>query len=139
MRQCLALARQAYDEEEVPIGAVVISGQGRLLGKGYNQVERLNDVTAHAEMLAITAAAHTLGGKYLEGCTLYVTLEPCAMCAGALRWAQLARVVYGAPEPKHGFTQWGTGLLHPRTQVVGGVLQAECAALMQAFFRARRT
>jgi tRNA(adenine34) deaminase len=136
MREALKQARLAFDDEEVPIGAVVVHGT-RVIGRGHNQVERLHDPTAHAEMIAITAACQHMGSKYLEGCTLFVTIEPCPMCAGALKWAQLDRVVYGANEPKHGFSLHGN-LLHPRTELVGGVLATDCADIMKEFFRARR-
>jgi tRNA(adenine34) deaminase len=138
MRQALLLAEQALEEEEIPIGAVVVS-QNRILGKGYNQTERLQDPTAHAEMLAITAACEHLGSKYLPGCTIYVTIEPCPMCAGALRWAQAGRLVFGAKEPKTGYSQVSPKLLHPKTQVAQGPLEAECSALMQRFFRHKRS
>lgn len=137
MRQALALAQQAYEDEEVPIGAVVVAG-GRIIGKGYNQVERLRDATAHAEMIAITAASEFLGSKYLSECTLYVTVEPCPMCAGALRWAQVGRVVYGTPEPKHGYSRFGPDMLHPKCAVQPGVMVDECKELMRSFFQERR-
>ena len=127
MRQALAEAEKALAAEEIPIGAVVVFEQ-RVIGRGHNQTEQLRDVTAHAEMLALTAAANHLGNKYLADCTLYVTVEPCVMCAGASYWAQLKAVVFGADEPKVGFRRHGQ-LLHPRTQVRGGVQAAECAAL----------
>lgn len=132
----LALAEEALGAEEVPVGALV-TANGRILGKGYNQVEQLNDPTAHAEILALTAACNALGAKYLPEATLYVTLEPCAMCASALRWAQLGRLVYGAADDKHGYRRH-EGLLHPRTEVVSGVLAEESRNLLQAFFRSRR-
>lgn len=137
MEQALKLAEQAYEEEEVPIGAIVVS-QNRIIGKGYNQTERLLDPSAHAEMLAITAACDYLGSKYLKDCTLYVTVEPCSMCAGALRWSQIGQVVYGASEPKFGFRRYQPMLLHPKTEIKGGILEEECASLMQNFFRSRR-
>lgn len=138
MRQALREAELAYAAGEIPIGAVVaFSGTGQIIGRGHNQTEQLRDVTAHAEMLALTAAANFLGNKYLHDCTLYVTVEPCVMCAGATAWAQVPRVVYGAPEPKVGYSRHGQ-LLHPRCQVVTGVLAEECAALMQRFFAERR-
>ena len=137
MRQALALAQQAYEDEEVPIGAIVVAN-GRIIGKGYNQVERLRDATAHAEMIAITAASDFLGSKYLTDCTLYVTVEPCPMCAGALRWAQVGRVVYGAPEQKHGYSRFGPEMLHPKCAVHTGVLEEECRDLMRSFFQERR-
>ncbi len=136
MRKALELAQEAYEEDEIPVGAVVVS-KGKIIGKGHNMTERLNDVTAHAEMLAITAAANYLGGKYLRDCTLYVTLEPCSMCAGALFWSQITKVVYGAEDPKRGFSEFG-GSLHPKTQLVGGILRNESASLLQDFFQAKR-
>lgn len=140
MRLALAEARLAADEGEIPIGAVVVAA-GRVLGRGHNQTELLGDVTAHAEMLAISAAARTLGGKYLTGCTLYVTVEPCPMCAGAIGWSQLGRIVYGTPDPKRGYTSIlrpGATPFHPRAQITGGVLEDECRTLMQDFFSAKR-
>jgi tRNA(adenine34) deaminase len=137
MRQALAEARQAQVAGEIPIGAVVVL-DGQIIGRGYNQTEQLRDVTAHAEMLAITAAANYLGNKYLMHCTLYVTVEPCVMCAGASAWAQLGAVVFGASEPKTGYRRHSLGLLHPRTKVRPGVCADECTALMQAFFQAKR-
>jgi tRNA(adenine34) deaminase len=137
MRQALKLAEQAFAEDEVPIGAVVVCNN-RIIGRGYNQVERLRDATAHAEMLAITAASEFLGSKYLRDCTLYVTIEPCPMCAGALRWTQVPRIVYGAGEPKFGYGRFGPELLHPKTEVQRGVLHEDCAALMKAFFQMKR-
>ena len=137
MRVALAEAAAAAAEGEIPIGAVVVL-EGRLLGKGHNQTERLRDVTAHAEMLALTAAATAVGNKYLQNATLYCTVEPCPMCAGALHWAQVARVVYGVADEKRGLHCFQPSLLHPRTQLLGGVLAEESAALMQAFFQTRR-
>ncbi|MEM6261478.1 MAG: nucleoside deaminase [Bacteroidota bacterium] len=137
MRAALREAQRAFDEEEVPIGAV-IECEGLIIGKGYNQVERLKDPTAHAEILAITAATQYLNSKYLKDCTLYVTVEPCVMCAGALRWAQLARVVFGAAEPKTGFSRVSQEILHPKTLLSSGVMEFECAQLMQDFFRRKR-
>ena len=136
MQQALAEAEKALATDEIPIGAVVVFGQ-QIIGRGYNQTERLHDVTAHAEMLALTAAAKHLGNKYLADCTLYVTIEPCVMCAGASYWAQLKAVVFGADEPKVGFRRHGA-LLHRRTQLRGGVRAEECAALMQRFFSLKR-
>ena len=136
MRQALAEARKALAVDEIPIGAVVVF-EKKIIGRGYNQTERLRDVTAHAEMLALTAAANHLGNKYLTDCTLYVTVEPCVMCAGASYWAQLKAVVFGADEPKAGFRRYGQ-LLHPRTQLRGGVLAEECAAPMRRFFNLKR-
>lgn len=137
MRQALLQAEQAFAEDEVPIGAVIVCNN-RIIGKGYNQVERLHDATAHAEMLAITAASDYLGSKYLRDCTLYVTIEPCPMCAGALRWTQLARVVYGATEPKFGYTRLGSEMLHPKTEVSHGILDHDCRQLMRNFFQLKR-
>lgn len=137
MRQALREAEQAFKADEVPVGAVVVCGD-RVIARAHNLTQRLNDVTAHAEMQAITAAANDLGGKYLMDCTLYVTLEPCPMCAGALNWAQIGRIVFGAFDEKAGYRRIGSRLLHPRTEVVGGVLEAECADLMKAFFKRKR-
>ena len=137
MRLALAEAHRAADEDEIPIGAVVVAA-GRVIAKAHNLTERLTDVTAHAEMQAITAAAAALGGKYLTDCTLYVTVEPCVMCAGAIAWAQLARLVYGASDEKRGFHRFAPRALHPRTQVTAHVLADDCAALMQAFFKQKR-
>lgn len=137
MRMALAEAEAAYSEGEIPIGAVVVC-QGRVIARAHNQTETLGDVTAHAEMLAITAAAAALGGKYLPDCSLYVTVEPCAMCAGAMGWAQIGRVVYGADEEKRGYTRLAPMTLHPKATVTQGVLAGECKALMQAFFRDKR-
>ena len=136
MRQALEEAYKALEEDEIPVGAVVVS-KDRIIGRGYNQTERLNDVTAHAEMLAITAAANYLGGKYLRDCTLYVTLEPCNMCAGALFWSQISKVVYGAADEKRGFRGSGSKL-HPKTQLVGGVLRDESSKMLKDFFQAKR-
>ena len=133
MRQAIDEARKALVEQEVPIGAVVVCG-GRVIGRGHNLVETLCDATAHAEMQSITAAASTLGGKYLKGCTLYVTVEPCVMCAGALAWSQIDRVVYGAADPKRGYSRLQGQLFHPKTQIVGGVMAEECERLMKDFF-----
>ncbi len=137
MRMAIEEARKALNEEEVPIGAVVACGD-RVVGRGHNLVETLCDATAHAEMQSITAAASTLGGKYLTGCTLYVTVEPCVMCAGALAWSQIDRVVYGAADPKRGYTTVGGHIFHPKTEVAGGVLADECEALMKEFFKGLR-
>ena len=137
MRQALQEARMAYDEEEIPVGAVVVSGD-RIIARAHNNTERLHDVTAHAEMLAFTAAANMLDAKYLTDCTLYVTLEPCAMCAGAAGWTQVGRIVYGAADPKRGFERLGRGMLHPKTTVVSGVLKEECEGLMKDFFKKKR-
>lgn len=137
MKQALAEARQAADHGEIPVGAVVVC-KDRIIARAYNLTETLTDVTAHAEMQAITAAASTLGGKYLNECTLYVTVEPCVMCAGAIGWAQLKRLVFGAEDVKRGYRRYAPQALHPKTEVVQGLLADECAALMKAFFAARR-
>ena len=137
MRQALNEAHRALDKREVPIGAVVVAGE-RIIGRGHNLVETLNDATAHAEMQAITAAMSALGGKYLNECTIYVTVEPCVMCGGALAWSQIGRVVYGAADPKRGYSTYSERILHPKTEVVAGVLKEECEALMNDFFRALR-
>ncbi len=141
MTAALAEAREAFDAGEIPVGAVVVCG-GRIIGRGHNLTERLTDVTAHAEMLALTAAAQTLGGKYLPEATLYVTVEPCLMCAGAIGWAQVGRIVYGASDPKRGFSVMTQGAprppFHPRATVTSGVLAGECADLMKRFFSGRR-
>ena len=137
MRQALCEAQTAREEDEIPIGAVVVC-QGQIIAKAHNLTERLTDVTAHAEMQAITAAASHLGGKYLKDCTLYVTVEPCPMCAGAIGWAQLSRLVYGAPDPKRGYRRFAPEVLHPKTTLESGVLEEECANLMREFFQQRR-
>lgn len=139
MRRALEEARSAAEADEVPIGAVVVSPKGAIIGRGHNLTEALNDVTAHAEMQAITAAATRLGGKYLTGCTLYVTVEPCAMCAGAIGWAQISRIVYGAPDPKRGYRVFSARPpFQPRARVEGGLLADEATALLRSFFAARR-
>ena len=137
MRIALQEAEEALRRDEIPVGCVIVS-EGRILGRGHNLTETLQDVTAHAEMQALTAATQTLGGKYLQGCTLYVTVEPCVMCAGALGWAQLSRLVYGAPDDKRGFRTFAPGALHPKCVVTAGVLEDECRALMQQFFQNKR-
>lgn len=137
MRLALNEARKAFEEQEVPVGAVVVA-DGAVVGRGHNLVETLSDPTAHAEMQALTAAASTLGGKYLQQCTLYVTVEPCIMCAGAIGWAQVGRVVWGADDPKKGFRRYSEEVFHPKTVVERGVLGAECAELMGSFFAALR-
>jgi len=137
MREALKEARYAFDEGEIPIGAVVVC-RDRIIARSHNLTETLHDVTAHAEMQAITAAAETLGGKYLQGCTLYVTLEPCIMCAGALGWSQISRIVYGAEDPRRGYHTHAPNALHPRTKVESGVLAEECLALVTDFFKNRR-
>ena len=137
MRQALRQAQMAADLGEIPVGAIVVADQ-QIIARGHNQTEQLTDVTSHAEIIALTAAANFLGGKYLKGCTLYVTLEPCVMCAGALAWAQLDRLVYGAGDDKRGFMRFGRELLHPKTKLEYGVLHEECSALMTTFFRGKR-
>ena len=137
MRRALEQARLAYEKDEVPVGAVVVC-RDRIIARAHNLTETLTDVTAHAEMQAITAAADALGGKYLDPCTLYVTVEPCVMCAGALGWSQIGRIVYGASDPKRGFAAFATQALHPKTEVTAGVLEEECAALMKQFFKEKR-
>ena len=137
MRRALQEAELAFHEGEVPIGAVVVS-QFRIIARAHNLTETLTDVTAHAEMQAITAAANLLGGKYLNECVLYVTVEPCVMCAGALGWAQIGRVVYGASDEKRGFRKYAPGALHPKTEVIFGVLENECSELMKTFFQNKR-
>ena len=134
MRRALNEALIALEKGEVPIGAVVVASNGAIVGRGHNLVETLCDATAHAELQAITAATSTLGGKYLNDCTLYVTVEPCIMCAGAIGWSQVGRVVYGADDPKRGYTTVKGAILHPKTEVVRGVLQGECEKLMKDFF-----
>lgn len=138
MAEALRMAQLAYEEGEIPVGAIVVAGE-RIIGKGYNQTERLHDVTAHAEMLAITAASEYLSGKYLQDCTLYVTLEPCVMCAGALYWTQMKRVVYGASDDKRGFSRLGKNVLHPKTQLKSGILADESQELILKFFKRLRT
>ncbi|MCI5451355.1 nucleoside deaminase [bacterium] len=137
MRQAIAEARKSLSMDEIPIGAVIVC-RDTIIARGHNLTERLHDVTAHAEMQAITAAAEYLGGKYLDGCTIYVTVEPCVMCAGALGWSQISRVVYGAPDARRGFTLLAPDALHPRTEVTGGVLEDECSQLMKSFFASKR-
>lgn len=138
MEEALALAHKAYEEGEIPVGAIVVA-KDRIIGRGYNQTERLNDVTAHAEMIAITAAADHLGSKYLTDCTLYVTLEPCVMCAGALYWTQVKRVVVGATDEKRGFSRISQPLLHPKTKLVTGIMAIESQQLLLKFFKELRT
>ena len=135
--QALREARAAFDEGEIPVGAVIV-GNGSIIARAHNNTERLQDVTAHAEMLAFTAAANLLGAKYLTDCTLYVTLEPCHMCAGAAGWTQIGRIVYGASDPKRGFSRAGHDMLHPKTVVEGGLLKEECEELLKRFFQQKR-
>ena len=140
MALALRQAEEAFDSDEVPVGAVIVCN-GKVIGSGYNQTEALTDVTAHAEMIALTAAANNLGGKYLNQCTLYATVEPCIMCAGALGWSQIGRIVYGAADPKRGFTQFcshGISPLHPKTIVTPGIMAEECSSLMKEFFKKKR-
>ena len=137
MTQALAEAEKAFARDEVPVGAVVVCAD-RIIARGHNLTETLHDVTAHAEMQAITAAANFLGGKYLNDCTLYVTLEPCVMCAGALGWSQISKIVYGASDEKRGFSLFAPKAIHPRTEVVAGVLDTECSELVKAFFKKKR-
>lgn len=137
MRQALNEAKAAFEKDEVPVGAVIVC-KGRIIARSHNLTEMLNDVTAHAEMQAITAATNVLGGKYLNDCTLYVTLEPCPMCAGGLFWSQISRIVYGANDEKKGYSGFSPKILHPKTQVIGGVLKEECATLLIDFFRQNR-
>ena len=137
MREALLEAQAALAEGEIPIGAVVV-WKGRIIGRGHNQTERLHDTTAHAEMIAITAATEAMGGKYLNDCTLYVTVEPCPMCAGALAWAQMGRIVYGAPDQRRGYSLFSPSLLHPRTEITPGILAEECGALVSDYFKSKR-
>lgn len=137
MRLAQKEAEMALSENEIPIGAVIVAN-GKVIARAHNQTETLHDVTAHAEMLAITAAANQLGGKYLSGCTLYVTVEPCVMCAGAIGWAQLSRIVYGCGEEKRGFSHFAPQALHPRATITSGVLENDCKAVMQDFFKRKR-
>jgi tRNA(adenine34) deaminase len=137
MKQALQEAKCAFEEDEIPVGAVIVCGD-RIIARAHNLTERLSDVTAHAEMQAITAASEYLGGKYLTDCTLYVTVEPCIMCAGALGWSQIGRVVYGAEDEKRGFRKFAPQALHPKTQLVSGVMEEECALLMKEFFQRKR-
>ena len=137
MQQALKEAQDAFAEDEVPVGAVVVCNN-KIIARGHNQTERLNDVTAHAEMIAITAASDYLGGKYLEECTLYVTLEPCIMCAGALAWARPMRIVYGASDEKRGFERVTENITHPKTEITRGILANECSELVKTFFKQKR-
>jgi tRNA(adenine34) deaminase len=137
MQQALREAQAAFDEDEIPVGAVIVSGD-RIIARAHNNTERLHDVTAHAEMLAFTAATNFLDAKYLTDCTLFVTLEPCVMCAGAAGWTQIGRIVYGASDPKRGFERLGRAMLHPKTIVQNGLLKEECEALLKTFFQQHR-
>lgn len=137
MREALKEAQKAFDADEVPVGAVVVANN-KIIGRAHNLTELLNDVTAHAEMQAITSAANALGGKYLIDCALYVTLEPCVMCAGALFWSQITKVVYGASDAKRGYNLLGQSVLHPKTEIISGVLEKECSDLLKDFFKKKR-
>ena len=137
MGEALREARISLEEGEIPIGAVIVN-RGRIIAKGHNMTERLHDPTAHAEMIALTAATEAMGGKYLPDCTLYVTVEPCPMCAAALCWAQISRIVYAAPDPRRGYSMFQPSLLHPKTQVSSGILTEECGELMTEFFKSKR-
>ena len=137
MRQALAEARKALEKDEVPVGAVIVA-RGRIIARAHNLTETLHDVTAHAEMQAFTAAANSLDSKYLEDCTLYVTLEPCIMCAGAAFWTRIGRIVYAASDPKRGYSLVGRDVLHPKTELLTGILSEESAALLADFFKAKR-
>ncbi|MCI6427782.1 MAG: nucleoside deaminase [Rikenellaceae bacterium] len=137
MAEALKEAANAAAEDEVPIGAVVVCN-GRIVGRGHNMTERLKDPSAHAEMIAITAATEALGGKYLDSCSLYVTVEPCPMCAGAMNWAQLGELVYGASDPKRGYNRFTPSLLHPKTKVVAGIMDQECGGMVSDFFKNKR-
>lgn len=137
MREAIAEARKALAQDEIPIGAVIVAN-GMIIGRGHNLTETLHDVTAHAEMQAITAAEEWLGGKYLDQCTLYVTVEPCVMCAGAIAWSQLGRLVFGASDEKRGYQRYAPEALHPKTEVTNGILTEECSALMKDFFKSKR-
>lgn len=137
MHKALEEARTAAGEDEIPVGAIVVCN-GKIIARAHNETEKLNDVTAHAEMIAVTMAASYLGGKYLNNCSLYVTMEPCTMCAGALAWAQLGELIYGASDPKRGYSRCTPSLLHPKTNVTGGVLEKECQQLLLDFFKEKR-
>lgn len=137
MREALREAQAAGADNEIPIGAVIVC-RGRIIARGHNMTEMLHDPTAHAEMIALTAATEALGGKYLSDCSLYVTVEPCPMCAAALNWAQVGRIVYGADDPKRGYTMFTPSLLHPRTEVESGLLAEECSSLVSDFFKKKR-
>ena len=137
MKKAFAEALQAFDKGEIPVGAVVVAN-GKIISRAHNLTETLNDVTAHAEMQVITAAANLLGGKYLNDCVLYVTLEPCVMCAGALGWSQIGKIVYGAPDEKRGYKKFAPKSIHPKTEIIGGILEIECIELLQEFFKNKR-
>ena len=137
MKEALKEANKALEKDEVPIGAVVVCA-GKVIARAYNLTETLNDATAHAEMQAITMATSTIGGKYLDKCTLYVTVEPCPMCAAALAWSQVKRVVYGAPDEKRGFSKFTPSLMHPKTEITSGIMAQECSKIVTDFFRSKR-
>ena len=137
MKYALSEAREAFEKGEIPVGVVIVC-KDRIIARGHNLTETLNDVTAHAEMQAITSAASLLGGKYLQDCSVYVTVEPCVMCAGALFWSQIGRIVYAAPDPKRGFSATGKNLLHPKTKLVSSILKEDAAKLMEDFFKSKR-
>ena len=137
MRKALMEAQRAFDEDEIPVGAIIVC-QDKIISRAHNLTEMLHDVTAHAEMQAITSGANMLGGKYLKDCTLYVTVEPCVMCAGALGWSQIPRVVFGASDEKRGFLRYAPNALHPKTTVTSGILEEECRTIMQEFFKGKR-
>lgn len=137
MKEALKEAKKAFEEDEIPIGAVIVC-ENMIIARAYNQTEKLNDVTAHAEMLAFTSAANDLGGKYLNACTLYVTVEPCVMCAGASYWSQIGRIVYGARDEKKGYSTFSDKIIHPKTEVIQGVMEKECAAIIREFFMLKR-
>jgi tRNA(adenine34) deaminase len=137
MGEALREAKYALEEDEIPIGAIVVHG-GKIIGRGHNLTERLNDVSAHAEMQALTAAANSMGGKYLQGCTLYVTMEPCVMCAGASYWFQVSRIVFGAYDAKLGFGRLNQKITHPKTVITGGIRENECSELVKSFFKGKR-
>ncbi len=137
MKQALLEAQKAYEKDEVPVGAVIVSNN-KIIGRGHNQTELLTDVTAHAEILAITAASGQLGSKYLSRCTIFITLEPCTMCAGAIFWSQMSRVVYGASDDKRGFMRYGKEMLHPKTKVEYGILHEECRTILKNYFNEKR-
>ena len=137
MREALKEAQKAFAADEVPVGAVVVCA-GQIIARGHNLTEKLNDVTAHAEMQCVTAAANHIGGKYLDECSIYITLEPCVMCAGALFWSQVKEIIYGAPDPKRGYTSLSQSILHPKTKVINGIEEEACSEILKAFFIKKR-
>ncbi len=137
MKEALKEAQKAFDTDEVPVGAIVVA-ENKIIARAHNLTERLNDVTAHAEMQAITSAANYLSGKYLIDCSIYITLEPCIMCAGALYWSQISKIIYGAKDEKRGFSNQANNLLHPKTEVLSGILEDECSSIIKQFFKAKR-